>query len=100
MSVSEGARSSSRIRRSRRGGAPADGVRALVETSRATGEGGQGGGEAGWLELKGDAFRAESYAEIDAMAGEAARRFGKRPRVFVLRITTIAANGGKSCVEA
>ena len=49
------------------------------------GEGGEEGGEEGWLslELKGDAFRAESYAEIDAMAGEAARRFGKRPRVFV-----------------
>lgn len=62
-------------------------VRELVETfardeaAAATGE----GGEEGWisLELKDAAFRAESYAEIDAMVGEAARRFGKRPRVFV-----------------
>ena len=48
------------------------------------GEGGEEGGEEGWLslELKGDAFRAESYAEIDAMAGEAARGSGKERRVF------------------
>ena len=61
-------------------------VRALVETfARDSARAVKVGGEAGWLslELKGDAFRAESYAEIDAMAGEAARRFGKRPRVFV-----------------
>jgi len=66
---------------------PRTSVRDLVETfardeaAAATGE----GGEEGWisLELKDAAFRAESYAEIDAMVGEAARRFGKRPRVFV-----------------
>ena len=61
-------------------------VRALVETfARDSARAVKRGGEEGWLslELKGDAFRAESYAEIDAMAGEAARRFGKRPRVFV-----------------
>ena len=68
---------------------PRTSVRELVETfardeaaaKAATGE----GGEEGWisLELKDAAFRAESYAEIDAMVGEATRRFGKRPRVFV-----------------
>jgi glycerophosphoryl diester phosphodiesterase len=67
---------------------PRTSVRELVETfardeaaAAATGK----GGEEGWisLELKDAAFRAESYAEIDAMVGEATRRFGKRPRVFV-----------------
>jgi len=70
----------------RRGAPTPTSVRALVETfARDSARAVKVGGEAGWLslELKGDAFRAESYAEIDAMAGEAARRFGKRPRVFV-----------------